>query len=101
MKSDHCPAVTTPINLSDAENLTYMFTDDEIALSYTLNSVSEFDPFIITPNHPLHRCRPLYKVWGRFLTAGPDKDNAKLSSIVKEDVEEYAYFWAIVRDKQD
>ena len=33
--------------------------------------------------------------------ASPDKDNAKLSAFVKEDVEEYAYFRAIVRDKQD
>ena len=54
-----------------------------------MDSVSEFDPFIITPHHPLHRCRPLSKVWGRFLIASPDKGSAKLSSFVKEDGEEY------------
>ena len=78
-----------------------MSTEDEIVLSYNLDSVSEFDAFIITPNHPFHRCRPLSKVWGTFLIASPDRDSAKLSSFVKEGVEEYAYFKAVVRDKQD
>ena len=81
-------------NLSDAEHSTYMFTKDEIVLSYSLDIASEFNLFIITRSHPLHRCRPLSKVWGRFLMASPDKDSGNLSAFVKEDVEEYAYFRA-------
>ena len=88
-------------NLSDAEHSTYMFTEDEIVLTYTLGIASEFNPFIMLRNHPLHRCRPLSKVWVRFLMASPAKDSVILSAFVKEDVEEYAYFRAIVRDKQD
>ena len=83
-------------NLSDAEHSTYMFTEDEIVLTYTLGIASEFNPFIMLRNHPLHRCRPLSKVWVRFLMASPDKDSAILYAFVKEDVEEYAYFSAMV-----
>ena len=49
-------------NLSDAEHSTYMFTEDEIVLTYTLDIASEFNPFIILRNHPRHRCRPLSRV---------------------------------------
>ena len=61
-------------DLSDAEHSTYMFTEDEIVLTYTLDIASEFNPFIILQNHPRHRFRPLSKVWVRFLMASPDKE---------------------------
>ena len=36
-----------------------------------------------------------------MLIASPEKDSANLSAFVKEDVEEYSYFRAIARDRQN
>ena len=77
-------------NLSDAENSTYIFTEDEFVLTYSVDS--EFAPFIKTQNHPIDICRPLSKVWGRFLVVSPEKDSANQSAFVNEDVEEHFYF---------
>ena len=53
------------LNLSDAENSTYIITEDKIVLTYSVDS--KFGQFIKTQNHPLHICRPLSKIWGGFL----------------------------------